>query len=66
MMSDSDENQEIEKMELQQVISRNVEGLIITACGRNWEHIKQLHAQGLPKICIDRYFEELDITYAGF
>lgn len=65
MISDSDENQEIEEMELQQVISRNIEGLIIVPCGNQWEHIKQLHDQGLPIICIDRYFEELDIPFVS-
>lgn len=65
MISDSDENLEIEKMELQQMMSRNIEGLIIVPCGNQWEHIKQLHEQGLPIICIDRYFEELDIPFVS-
>ena len=65
MISDSDENQEIEEMELQQVMSRNIEGLIIIPCGTQWEQIKQLHDQGLPIICIDRYFEELDIPFVS-
>ena len=65
MISDSDENLEIEELELQQVMSRKVEGLIIAPCGNNWEHIKQLHDQGLPIICIDRYFEELDIPFVS-
>jgi LacI family transcriptional regulator len=65
MISDSDENLEIEEIELQQVMSRNIEGLIIAPCGNRWDHIKQLHDQGLPVICIDRYFEELDIPYVS-
>ena len=65
IISDSDENLETEEMELQQVMSRNVEGLIIAPCGNKWEHLKQLHDQGLPIICIDRYFEDLDIPYVS-
>ena len=65
MISDSDENLENEELELLQMMSRNVEGLIIAPCGNNWEHIKQLHDQGLPIICIDRYFEELDIPFVS-
>ena len=65
MISDSDENLENEELELQQVMSRNVEGLIIAPCGNKWEHIKQLHDQGLPIICIDRYFEEMDIPFVS-
>lgn len=65
IISDSDENLETEEVELQQVMSRNVEGLIIAPCGDRWEHIKQLHDQGVPVICIDRYFEELDIPFVS-
>lgn len=65
MISDSDEDFEIEKMELQQVMSRNIEGLIIVPCGNQSEHIKRLYDQGLPVICIDRYFEDLDMPYVS-
>jgi LacI family transcriptional regulator len=65
IISDSDENPEIEKMELEQLRARNIEGLIIAPCGNQWKHIKDLYDQGLPVICIDRYFENLDIPYVS-
>lgn len=65
MISDSDENPEIEKLELHQVVSRNIEGLVIVPCGYHFEYIKQLHDSGLPIVCIDRYFEELDIPFVS-
>ncbi|MCX6327295.1 MAG: LacI family DNA-binding transcriptional regulator [Bacteroidia bacterium] len=65
IIGDSDETHEIEKLELQQMVSRNIEGLIIAPCGNQWEHIKKLHDQGLPIVCIDRYFEELNIPYVS-
>ena len=65
IIGDSDEDLEIEKMELQQLMARNIEGLIIVPCGNQWQHIKSLYDQGLPIICIDRYFEELDIPYVS-
>lgn len=65
IISDSDENPEIERMELQQLIARNIEGLIIVPCGEQWEHIKLLQDQGLPIVCIDRYFEDLDIPFVS-
>lgn len=65
IIGDSDESFEIEKLELQQMMSMNIEGLIIVPCGNHWEHIKKLHDQGLPVVCIDRYFEELDIPYVS-
>jgi LacI family transcriptional regulator len=65
MISDSDENQEIENMELQQIMSRKVEGLIIVPCGNQWKQIKNIYDQGLPVICIDRYFEDLNIPFVS-
>ncbi len=65
MISDSDENPEIEKMELQQVMSRKIEGLVIVPCGNKSDYIKQLYDQGLPVICIDRYFENLDLPFVS-
>jgi LacI family transcriptional regulator len=63
IISDSDENIETEKMELLQLAARNIEGLIIVPCGDQWEHIKEIQDQGIPVICIDRYFEDIDIPY---
>ena len=62
---DSDENPDIEKTELRQLVSRNIEGLIIVPCGNNGEHLQSLHKQGLPVVCIDRYFEDLDMSYVS-
>ncbi len=63
IISDSDENVEIEKMELLQLTARNIEGLIIVPCGDQWKHIKEIQDQGIPVVCIDRYFEDMDIPY---
>jgi LacI family transcriptional regulator len=65
VISDSDENVEIEKEELRHVVQQNIEGLIIVPCGNQSKHVKQLFDQGLPVICIDRYFEDLDIPYVS-
>lgn len=65
IISDSDENPDIEIMELEQLQARNIEGLIIVPCGNEYEHIQELYNQGLPIVCIDRYFEHLDIPYVS-
>jgi len=65
ILSDSDERIEIEKDIIEQVISRNVEGLIVAPCGGEWAHIKRLYEQGLPLICIDRYFENAGLPYVS-
>ena len=65
IISDSDENPENEMRELEQLNARNIEGLIIAPCGDKWRHIKEVYDQQLPVICIDRYFEDLDIPYVS-
>jgi LacI family transcriptional regulator len=65
IIGDSDENLEIEKTELQQMMARNIEGLVIVPCGNQSDHIKSLYDQGLPIVCIDRYFEDLEIPYVS-
>jgi LacI family transcriptional regulator len=63
IISDSNEDIEIEKNELRQLLSRNIEGLIIVPCGSSWKHIEEVQEQGLPIICIDRYFEDFDVPF---
>jgi len=65
IMGDSDEDMEIENEELQQMRSRNIEGLIIAPSDQNGKSIKKMQDQGLPVICIDRYFENLDIPFVS-
>lgn len=65
IIADSDENVEIEKLELQQFVSRNIEGLIIIPCGKEMEHIKQVYEKGLPLVLLDRYFEGLEIPFVS-
>jgi len=62
---DSNEDQEIEKKELSQLLSRNIEGLIIVPCGNQKDHINILHEKGIPIVCLDRYFKELKIPYVS-
>lgn len=65
IIGDSDENNDIENEELLQMQSRNIEGLVIAPCSQDYKNIKRLHDQGLPVVCIDRYFENLDIPYVS-
>ncbi len=65
MISDSDENIDNEKIELQQMMSWNIDGLIIAPCGSQWDHLKKAYDRGLPIICIDRYFEGMDVPYVS-
>ena len=65
MITDSDENIAIEVMDLEQVWARNIEGLIIAPCGMKFDHVKSLYDNNLPVVCVDRYFEGLDLPYVS-
>ncbi len=65
IIGDSDENIDTENEELLQMQSRNIEGLVIAPCSDNWKSIKKLHDQGRPIVCIDRYFQDVDIPYVS-
>ena len=65
IIGDSDENYEHEKTEIQQLVSRNIEGLIIVPCGNNVEHLQKLQNQRVPVVCVDRYFEDAGISYVS-
>lgn len=65
ILGDSDEKLEIEESILKQMVSRRIEGLIIAPCGGDWRHLKRYYNQGLPVICIDRYFEGAGIPYVS-
>ena len=65
IIANSNENVEIEKIELKQFVSRNIEGLIIVPCGKETDHIKQVYNKGLPMVLLDRYFEESEIPFVS-
>lgn len=65
IIGDSDEDKEIENEELAQMEARNIEGLVIAPSGQHWKDIKKMYDRGLPVVCIDRYFESLDIPYVS-
>ena len=65
IISDTNEDIEVEKKEVKLLISRNIEGLIIAPCGDEWSHLKSLHDKGYPIVSIDRYFENLNIPFVS-
>ncbi|NOU61775.1 LacI family DNA-binding transcriptional regulator [Marinifilum caeruleilacunae] len=65
IISDTNEDTKAEMLEIQQLISRNVEGFIIIPCGENFEHIEKLYSQGLPLILLDRYFENSNLPFVS-
>lgn len=65
ILTDCDENPDIENITLKKIRSYNIEGLLIAPSGEKYEEIERLHNNGLPVVCIDRYFDGLDIPYVA-
>ncbi|MCF8226260.1 MAG: LacI family transcriptional regulator [Bacteroidales bacterium] len=65
LISDCNENPEIENEELKQMTSRNVEGIIIAPCGKSPDQINFVQNLKIPIICLDRYYEGLDIPFVS-
>jgi len=65
LIGDSNDSIETEIKEVSQFSSKNVDGLIIIPCGQNSEHIEQALKEGIPVVCVDRYFEELDVSFVS-
>lgn len=65
ILTDCDENTDIENKTLKKIQSLNIEGLLIAPSGEKSKEIERLHKSGLPVVCIDRYFEGLDIPYVA-
>lgn len=65
LITDSNESIEIEKDELKQMISRNVDGIIIASAGHDGSHINEIDDMGIPIVCIDRYFDNLQVPFVA-
>ena len=62
---ESDEDETIEAESLKKLLSIKIAGLLIAPCGTSFEEIEKLHQKGLPIVCIDRYFEDIEIPYVA-
>lgn len=65
LIGDSDDQIGNEKTELLNLTSRNLDGMIIVPCGNECNHIISVVQSGLPIICIDRYFEGVNLSYVS-
>ena len=65
IMASSEENPEFEKQEIEEMLARNVDALIIASAqktGRSFSHITE---RGVPYVLVDRKFEGLKANFIG-
>jgi len=65
IISDSNEDIKAEKQALNQLISLNIEGLIMIPSNSEKDHIEHIQDKGLPVILIDRYFEDGKLPFVS-
>ncbi len=63
ILIDSDEDVEKEKMQLRNMMSRKVDGIIVAPVGDSYQHFSKIVEQKIPLIFADRYFTDSTIPY---
>lgn len=59
----SNENDEIEKIAIQDALNKNVDGIIICPTQQNEDNIRYLLSTGIPFVQIGRHFENVEANY---
>jgi len=63
ILSDSQEDTQLEIESLRVLQGRKVDGLIICPVGEEYAHLKPITESGLPMVIVDRYFPEIECPY---
>jgi len=63
ILSDSQEDTQLEIESLRLLQSRKVDGLIVCPVGEKYEHLESIQQSGHPMVVIDRIFPELECAY---
>jgi LacI family transcriptional regulator len=63
ILVDSDEDVEKEKMQVKNMMSRKVDGIIVAPVGDSYQHFTTIVKQKIPLIFADRYFTDSTIPY---
>lgn len=66
ILTESNDDPEIEKQMIQQLLERNIDGLLLIPCqerDQNLSLLEEKYKNGLPVICIDRYLKDSIIPY---
>lgn len=66
IFSSTGESCEREAKKIQQMLNRQVDGLIIASCLKNSKDILQLKKNNFPFVLIDRQYPEIETNFIGF
>lgn len=65
VIASSDEDPELERQEIDQMMRRRVDVLILASCQTDCESLKKIAEQSVPLILIDRNFEGYETNFVG-
>jgi LacI family transcriptional regulator len=63
LLVDAEEDINKEMLQLRNMKSRNVDGIIAAPVGTNYQHFAEINQAGIPLVFVDRYFSNLDIPF---
>ena len=64
-ISSSDEDPKLEQQEIEQLVARRVDVMLIASVQQNIESFRFIEEQKVPYILLDRYFPELEANFVG-
>ncbi len=65
LVTDCNEEEKTEIDSVKNLAARNIDGMIIIPSGKDKRHLEVLYKQRIPVVFIDRYFNELPISYVA-
>lgn len=65
VLMDCDENEATEVEAVKLLAAQNVEGVIVIPSGIDSSHINILLKRNIPVVCIDRYYEDIPVSYVA-
>jgi|WetSurMetagenome_2_1015567.scaffolds.fasta_scaffold62882_2 LacI family transcriptional regulator len=65
LIASSDEEPELEQKEIQQLLARRVDVMIIASTQPTTEGFRQIEEQGVPYILLDRRFQKMPANFVG-
>src|SRR3984893_9544846 len=65
IVSSSEEDPELERQEIRQLLARRLDALVIASSGTSSEQFQRMDLQSQPYVLIDREFPELEANFVG-
>lgn len=65
LLTDSQENSDIETESIELLLSRKVDGLVICSEGTNEQNLKEMLPKSFPVVLVDRFYKNLPYPFVG-